>query len=462
MKKTATNLHVVNQIVDRGLCVRCGACDPACPVDIIKFDEQAYPYITEESECIKTCTRCLKVCPGEEVDFTKLDAQFFDMQPHPASITGIASKAMVSFATDDKMRYDGTSGGFVTQLLLYMLDKQVIDGALVLGTSTNNNSWQTEPFIARTAADLKRAIKSKYMVVPFLQPLGEMEQIEGNYAVVALPCYIHAIRKYQKVSKKLRERIKLVIGLYCNVVFEPYLFDDICEFNGLPKENVADLHFRHGEWPGGVVTEFKDGTTQKVLKLEEMKDEFNMLKLFYTAPRCNMCVDFSAEYADLAVGDPWLRGADGNYLFEDGRTTVLIRTEIGGQIVQSATAEGYISIKEIPLQTYMVNFEKSGRYKRDFVPKNIMLRKLFGLPTPEYHRPIARGKLSGFIPMLLRSAVLSLSRFKWFRKLGLSLAQTRPAIAFFAWNRKRKAKKFADMYARFEKFIERLSPIKSE
>jgi len=248
----ADNPHVVNQIVERDLCVRCGACEPACPVDIIRFNDLAYPYITNEDSCITSCTRCLKVCPGEVIDFSLLDRKMFGVHPHPESVTGIARRAFVSFATDSQVRYGGASGGFVTQLLLYMLDKKLIDGALVLGGSTENGNWQLQPFIGRTAEDLRRAKKSKYMVVPFLQPLKEMEEIEGNYAIVALPCYVHAIRKYQKVSKKLRERIKLVIGLYCNVVFEPQLFEDVCEFNGLAKKDVVDFHFRYGEWPGGL------------------------------------------------------------------------------------------------------------------------------------------------------------------------------------------------------------------
>ena len=55
----------------------------------------------------------------------------------------------------------------------------------------------------------------------------------------------------------------------------------------------------------------REGESVKLPKLEEMKDQFNLLKAFYTPIRCNMCTDFSVEYTDLAVGDPWLRGPDG-------------------------------------------------------------------------------------------------------------------------------------------------------
>lgn len=453
-----STIHVVNQIVDEGLCVRCGACEPACPVDILRFNEQGFPYVTNEENCIAACTRCLKVCPGEVVDFSRLDDEMFGKHPHPDSVTGLAKRAYVSCSTDEKIRYDGASGGFVTQLLLYMLDKKIIDGALVLGTSTETGTWQQKPFIARTAEELKRAAKSKYMTVPFLQSLGEMEKIEGNYAVIAVPCYVHAIRKYQKVSKKLRDRIKLVVGLYCNVVFEPHLFDDVCEFSGISKNDVADIHFRHGEWPGGVVAELRDGRKKKVLKLEDMKDEFNLLKLFYSAPRCNMCVDFSAEFADIAVGDPWLRGPDGSYLFEDGRTTVLIRTDVGDNLVRMAAEAGYLNLRDLPLKTYMVNFEKDARYKRDFVPKNILLRKLLRLKIPDYNRPIGNGKPIGFLPMLFKSGIRFMGQYKWFRKWALTLAQTKLAIALFAWNRKRKAKKFTTVYPRFERLAEKFLP----
>jgi coenzyme F420-reducing hydrogenase beta subunit len=98
-------------------------------------------------------------------------------------------------------------------------------------------------------------------------------------------------------------------------------------------------------------------------------------------------LDFSAEHADIAVGDPWLKGRDGKLLFTDNRTTVLVRTDIGDQVIRMAEAEGYIKLEQIDLKTYMVNFEGGARYKRSFLPKNILLRRLVGKPVPKYHRP---------------------------------------------------------------------------
>ncbi len=460
LRYTAENPHVINEIVDTGLCVRCGACEPACPVDIIRFDARtAYPYITEEESCIQACTRCLKVCPGGEVDFNKLDDEMFGRRPHPQSITGIVRGSYVSFSTNDEVRYKGASGGFVTEILTYMLDNKLIDGALVLTTTADENGWREHAMIARTVEELRRAQKSKYLVVPALTPLAEMEKIEGTYAVVALPCYVHAIRKYQKVSPKLRKRLKYVIGLYCNVALEPNAYTDLCELKGIDFKDVTGLDFRFGDWPGGIHAAIKGGEPVKVLKHEEMKDEFNTMKLFYTPTRCNMCIDFSAEHADISVGDPWLRGPDGEYIYTDGRTTVLTRTDDGVKIVDDAVRDGYIKLEPIPIETYMVNFEKAARYKRDLVPYNIRLRRKLGLKAPEYSRPITQGLNMGL--MKYKKAVKAnilhlLSRYKWIRKLGLRLAQTPPIILYFRWNRGRKARKFAQGYPAALEFVAQL------
>lgn len=456
-KIVTQNQHVVNQIVERGLCVRCAACEPACPWDIIRLDNRHFPLMVDEAKCPTGCTRCLKVCPGGDVNFTLLDEEMFGQTPDPRSITGFATRAFVAFARDENVRYAGASGGLATQLLSYMMDKGIIDGALVVGTRSEGAGWEPEPFIARTVEDLKRAAKSKYTVLPHLRPLREMEgELEGNYAAVAVPCYVHALRKYQKVSPKLRKRLKFIIGLYCNVVFEPHIVSDVAAAVGLRDDEVEDLRFRHGDWPGGVVVKGKDGSERKLLKLEEMKDEFNLLKLFYAAPRCNMCIDFSAEYADIALGDPWLRGPDGRYLFEDGRTAGIVRTEMGDTMLKEAVSEGYIDVEDIPLSVWMTNFEFSGRYKRDFVPKALKLRSALGLAVPEYHRSIDSGSWKGWPAVLMKTAVLRLSRHPWIRGLSLTLAQTPPALAYFRWNRRRKERAYAKEYPRRVAFADEI------
>ena len=458
LKDQDRNIHVVNEIVDNGLCVRCGACEPSCPVDIIRFDEDAYPYLTDESACLQGCVRCLKICPGEKVDFAALDQKMFGVSPNPRSITGIARRALVTYSTEQQLREAATSGGFVTQLLSFLLEQGEIDGALVLGAESGEGGWTEKPFIARSVEDLRSAIKSKYRLVPYLRVLNEIEQVEGRYAVVALPCHLHALHKYGKSTRKVQKRIALTIGLYCNISFEPKVLSEVCEFNGVEAKEVKSLDFRAGQWPGGVWATMVDGTQKKVLKQEEMKDEFNLLKQFYTPDRCYMCIDFSAEHCDLAVGDPWLRGPDGSYLYPDNRTTVLTRTALGDDVVRRAMDAGVIGGHDIPLETWMVNFERSADFKRSFVPQFIDIHRRLGYRVPDYNRDVPLGTPKQYVMAAVGVLQQHLVRYKWVRRLGLWLAQTPPALAYFRWNRKHKARRFARKYPAWRKAVAGMMP----
>jgi hypothetical protein len=174
-----------------------------------------------------------------------------------------------------------------------------------------------------------------------------------------------------------------------------------------------------------------------------------------------MCTDFSAEHADIAVGDPWLRGPDGKFLYPDGRTTVLTRTKIADDLIDAAVADGYLNVREIPLKTYMMNFEKSARYKRNFVPANLLIRRKLGLAVPNFHQDLPAPSAKACANAAVKLVVGYMARYKWFRRIGLRLAQTKPALAYFRWNRRRKEEGFSEAYKRQERFVAPIMPPKS-
>jgi hypothetical protein len=127
-------------------------------------------------------------------------------------------------------------------------------------------------------------------------------------------------------------------------------------------------------------------------------------------------------------------------------------------VVRDAVAAGYIGIEDLPLETFMVNFEKSARYKRDLVPEYMELRRRFGLRSPAYGRDVSPGLREKPIWQLRegwRAYLLhAISKYQWLRINLVRMSQTAPALAYYRWNRKRKARKFAAGYARAKAFVQ--------
>jgi hypothetical protein len=169
-------------------------------------------------------------------------------------------------------------------------------------------------------------------------------------------------------------------------------------------------------------------------------------------------MDFSAEHADLAVGDPWLRGTDGQYLFPEGWTSIVTRTRLADRLLAEAQDAGYIHLEPVDLEVYMANFERSASYKRKFVPAHIAIRKRLGLPTPDFGRPDIKVPLDVYAAALVKMVISWFARSKSFRRFGVAFAQTRPVVHYLRWNRRRKARKFSEAHAANLEFARSISP----
>jgi len=48
--------------VDRRKCNKCGICIDMCPMDVLRFNHQGYPYMQYEDDCWY-CDTCAFMCP---------------------------------------------------------------------------------------------------------------------------------------------------------------------------------------------------------------------------------------------------------------------------------------------------------------------------------------------------------------------------------------------------------------
>jgi coenzyme F420 hydrogenase subunit beta len=364
--------RTIDFLTKSGLCAGCGACISLCPVNALelKLHDKMGVYFPElhERKCIE-CSICYWICPiisfiKERVE--KKATRYIDM------FIGSYMNCYVGYAKDYEIRYNASSGGLVTQLLIYALESGIIDGALVTRMK-KDDPLKPEPFIARTKEELMEAAGSKYCPVPVNLPLRYILKTERNekFAVVGLPCQIRAIKNAENINRELREKIVLHIGLFCSHVPNFFATDIFLQRLGIRKENIAELKYRGGGWPGFMKISLKTGKTYKVA----LPLYWRFLGLDFFIPRsCLLCDEALSESADISVGDAWLPEFSSDKL---GTSIIIVRNLVGKNIVENAEKLDKIKISEISYKKVIQSQLATIYFKKI----NLRARaKLFGIP----------------------------------------------------------------------------------
>ena len=288
----------LNEIVDNGLCAKCGTCVVVCPNNLLTFEE--VPKLTEE--CLRKGNgMCHDVCPRVS-----------------------SGKYQIKIRENFKEEYyygkgdvRGQDGGVVSTFLKYLLENKKIDGAIVVG----DECWKPVSLIIQNPNDIETSSKSKYTVstLDALREAGKMG-IE-KVAVVGLPCQIAGLRKLQyfpylaKYDGELGRngkpvklpKIEYLIGLFCTEKFEYKGLKETLAKNNINIEDVKKFDIKKG----------------KLIVITEGEEYKIPLKDIEMSVGCKMCRDFDAEMADVSIG---CAGSP------EGCSTVIIRTEKGEEI----------------------------------------------------------------------------------------------------------------------------------
>jgi coenzyme F420 hydrogenase subunit beta len=382
MKESFNELE--NGIIQRGLCTVCGTCAGVCPagaIDWVELDGELQPQLT--GTCT-SCGICTAACPGADVDLPALERFVFGRErPELIPDLGFYREARVAWSTDLSIRKQGASGGLVTSLLIYALEQGLIDCALLAGFR-RDQPCRTEARLATGKEDILASAQSKYACVPVNTLLTRaVSKGYRRLAVVGLPCQIHGLRKLQMLGEPplLVKSVVLMVGLFCASQFyyegTRHL---LVEHLGLKaQDEIAAMSYRGGDWPGHLLVELKDG---RRLTLDRHRYMYHHLMPAYKRDRCEMCVDWAAELADLSVGDYWDPQARTGETA--GSSSCLVRTAAGEAILAGAVKRKYIETTALEASRLAagVGFE----LKKHAAAFRLRQRRRFSWPVPDYHR----------------------------------------------------------------------------
>lgn len=185
------------------MCTGCGICEDICPkhcITILRVNGEHRPVVDEEA-CNK-CGKCMRVCSGVGIEFQKYQLKS-DGQKSDDFI-GKYVGLHTGYSLDEDIRYHSASGGVVSQFLIYLLERKVIDGAVVTGYTEDGITPYS--YIARSREEIIKARSSKYCPVALNKVGNEItSQPEGEkYVIVGTPCHIQGFRKRMAIDRKLR------------------------------------------------------------------------------------------------------------------------------------------------------------------------------------------------------------------------------------------------------------------
>ncbi|MEW5825451.1 MAG: Coenzyme F420 hydrogenase/dehydrogenase, beta subunit C-terminal domain [Candidatus Bipolaricaulota bacterium] len=389
-------LKNVAEIFAMGLCMGCGTCVAACPQEAIRMVHHTgrgllMPQV--DQRLCTACGRCVSVCPGHEVDLATLTRHFINGGSTHTNL-GTYEACYTAYATDGIIRRHSASGGVVSALVCHLLDSGVIHGALTVQMSSTD-PLRTEPLFARSHTDMFRAAGSKYCPTSTcegLQWLREGPAYE-RYAFVGLPCQIQGLRKLMLVEKALQQRIVLCIGLFCANNNTSLGTEYFLRSRGVNPSQVADIRYRDGGWPGKIAVALRNG--QRVSFPRATTERHWARKALFASafhydfqiPRCLVCPDQTAELADIAAGDPWLREIKATE--KEGLSFVIVRSSAGREALESATSGGVVEIS--PMAERAAARAQNYSFK-NAVGARIALRRWLRRAIPKYgERPMPYG-----------------------------------------------------------------------
>jgi coenzyme F420 hydrogenase subunit beta len=288
--------------------------------------KDGHPTYINEENCLK-CGICFLICPQINILDKEIQEQYEWELP-----IGHYKRIVAAKTKDEEVRRNCTDGGVVTSILHCLLERKMIDGAIV---SQKTGPFGRKPIIATTYEDILSSAGTRFIGTSEIEELGNfttysptMEALRNlknmdllKIAVVGTPCQIHTIRKMQQLGVVPSHVVKYTIGLFCyeNFSFDINDKDRIEKRLGVKIDDIDKINIREE-----FIITLKSGDV-KHFPLSEIDD--------VARPACFACTDFANDFADISVGG---LGSP------DGYTTTVIRTDEGKEIYSEAKRNGYI------------------------------------------------------------------------------------------------------------------------
>lgn len=330
-------------------------------MQLLDFPEEGIRPAISAGDC-RACSLCLDVCPGVRTDFaTRLEPPEH-RTPNEAALGpeftahwGPVLEIWEGHAVDPDIRFKGSSGGVLTALALYCVDRAGMHGVLHTGQDPDD-PVRNRTRLSRTRAELLAATGSRYSPASVCNGLNLVEVSPTPCAIVGQPAEIAALEKARRRIPALDRNIGVTLSFFCAGSPPTAATVALLDAHKVEQKAVVDLRYRGLGWPGHFAP------TLSGKSAPQFKVSYNASWEFLQRFRpwsVQLWPDCSGELADISCGDPWYTEPDGT---NPGSSLVLVRTENGRRILKGAIDAGYLQLT--PAAAWKLERSQGGLWRK--------------------------------------------------------------------------------------------------
>jgi coenzyme F420 hydrogenase subunit beta len=357
--------NITELVVDLNNCIGCGVCSAVCPKDVLPmaFNDNGIYQPFEIEGCLEKCTLCIDACPFVKTNPTtnKIATDLYGENDNIKynKDLGYFLDTYVAYKQVESERLKSPSGGAGNWLLTEFLKKGFVDKVITVESKKDTNKLFSFSVFS-DVSELKDTRGSIYYPTEISGVLNYIKDNPGSYAITALPCYANAIRLAQNKNRKLRKRIKYIVGLVCGQTKSKFFTEMLGRLSGVPIVRDVDYRVKDPLKNANNFTfEFKGD--KKIGRLHR-NDQPNDLwgSRMFTPNACNSCMDTFSETADIVIMDAWLPEYSKDYR---GHSLLLVRNAELRDIIKNNTRDLCIEridyLKVLESQKKVVKNKKS-------------------------------------------------------------------------------------------------------